>query len=268
MQLDCGSVGYLRAKNVACVDLRLLAKVPKPLSAERIYDEFQGRITRDDAVLLSLKAKQTYDQLQTFCEQHANIISFISTNASYGDQYTKALASLLDPSFSDATKRLKDASGRELDRLKEMAVSAKTMLEGDLLEGMDSAAFFAKAANILSQLKNSEEIKNLQSSLREKASSELASARQTIFSQKSTLSPQLVSSQEEKKLVLSQILQIVETKMNAQKPRFDELKESLESKDLKSEVFAKMLQQESEIMKAKEIITNLEKMERKKLSVN
>lgn len=90
VQLDCGSVGYFQAKDVACVDLRLLSKVPKPLSAERIYDEFQGRITRDDALVLSLKAKQTYRQLQIFCEQHAEAISFISTNASYGDQYTSS----------------------------------------------------------------------------------------------------------------------------------------------------------------------------------
>ncbi|CAH0492045.1 unnamed protein product [Peronospora farinosa] len=268
VQLDCGSVGYLRAQDVACVDLRLLAKVPKPLSAERIYDEFQGRITRDDAALLSLKAKQTYDRLQMFCEQHANTISFISTNASYGDQYTKALASLLDPSFSHATKRLKNASGKELERLKEMAVSAKTMLEGDLLEGMDSAVFFAKAANVLSRLKNSEEIKNLQSSLREKASSELASARQKVFSQDSTSSSLLVSSQEEKKLVLSQILQVVESKMYAQKPRLDALKASLERQDLQSEVFAKLQQHESDIIKAQEIIGHFEQMASKTLSVN
>ncbi|CAI5744714.1 unnamed protein product [Peronospora destructor] len=268
VQLDCGSVGYLRAKNVACVDLRLLAKVPKPLSAERMYDEFQGRITRDDAVLLSLKAKQTYDHFRMFCEQHANTISFISTNASYGDQYTKALASLLDPSFVDATKRLKDASGKELEHLKEMAVSAKTMLEGDLLEGMDSAVFFAKAANVLSQLKNSEEIKNFQSSLREKASSELASARQKALSQESTSSPLVVSSQEEKKLVLSQILQVVESKMNAQKPRLDALKVSLERQDLQSKVLVKLQQHESDIMKAQEVIAYLEQMASNKLSVN
>ncbi|GMF34774.1 unnamed protein product [Phytophthora lilii] len=260
-------VGYFQAKDVSCVDLRLLAKVPKPLSAERIYEEFQGRITRDDALVLSLKAKQTYRQLQVFCEQHAEAISFISTNAAYGDQYTRALASLLDPSFSDATKRLKDASGKELKRLKEMAVSAKMMLESDLLEGKDSAAFFAKAANVLSQLKNSGEVKNLHSSLREKANAELTSARQRLLSRGSSSSLP-TSSQEEKKLVLSQVLQVLESKMNAEKPRLNALKESLEHQTLQSEVLAKMQQHESDLMKAQETIARLEQMASKKLGVS
>ncbi|KAG7393073.1 hypothetical protein PHYPSEUDO_012408 [Phytophthora pseudosyringae] len=267
VQLDCGSVGYLQAKDVSCVDLRLLAKVPKPLSAERIYEEFQGRITRDDALVLSAKAKQTYRQLQIFCEQHAEAISFISTNASYGDQYTRALASLLDPSFSDATKRLKDASGKELKRLKEMAVAAKTMLESDLLEGKDSAAFFAKAVNVLSQLKNSEEVKNLHSNLREKANAELTSARQRLLSNDSSSSV-LTTSQEEKKLVMSQVLQVLENKMNAEKPRLQALKASLEHQTLQSEVLAKMQQHESDLMKAQETIARLEQMASKKLGVN
>ncbi|KAE9333167.1 hypothetical protein PF008_g14591 [Phytophthora fragariae] len=267
VQLDCSSVGYFQAKDVACVDLRLLAKVPKPLSADRIYEEFQGRITRDDAQVLSLKAKQTYRQLQIFCEQHAETISLISTNASYGDQYTKALASLLDPSFSDATQRLTAASGKELTRLKEMAVSAKTMLESDLLEGKDSAAFFAKAANVLSQLKNSDEVKNLHSSLREKASAELGSARQRLLSRGSGTSL-LTSSQEDNKLVLSQVLQVLESKMNAEQPRLQALKASLEHQTLQSEVLAKMQQHESDLMKAQETITRLEQMASKKLGVN
>ncbi|EGZ10318.1 hypothetical protein PHYSODRAFT_523112 [Phytophthora sojae] len=267
VQLDCGSVGYFQAKDVACVDLRLLSKVPKPLSAERIYDEFQGRITRDDALVLSLKAKQTYRQLQIFCEQHAEAISFISTNASYGDQYTRALASLLDPSFSDATQRLRAASGKELTRLKEMAVSAKAMLESDLLEGKDSAAFFAKAATVLSQLKNSDEVKNLHSTLREKASAELGSARQRLLSRGSAAS-MLTSSQEDNKLVLSQVLQVLESKMNAEQPRFQALKASLDHQTLQSEVLAKMQQHESDLMKAQETIARLEQMASKKLGVN
>ncbi|ETI54633.1 hypothetical protein L917_02384 [Phytophthora nicotianae] len=267
VQLDCGSIGYFQTKDVSCVDLRLLAKVPKPLSAERIYEEFQGRITRDDAKVLSQRAKQTYHLLQVFCEQHAEAISFISTNASYGDQYTRALASLLDPSFSDATKRLKDAGGKELKRLKELATSAKSMLESDLLEGKDSAAFFAKAANVLSQLKNSEEVKNLQSSLREKANAELSSARQRLLYRGSE-SQQATSSQEEKKIVLSEVLQVLESKMNAEKPRLEALKASLEHQTLQSEVLAKMQQHESDLLKAQETIARLEQMASRKLGVN
>ncbi|KAF1781422.1 BPI/LBP/Plunc family [Phytophthora cactorum] len=249
VQLDCGSVGYFQATDVSCVDLRLLAKVPKPLSAEKIYEEFQGRITRDDAL------------------QHAEAISFISTNASYGDQYTRSLASLLDPSFSDATKRLKEASGKELKRLKELATSAKSMLESDLLDGKDSATFFAKAVNVLGQLKNSEEVKNLQSSLREKANAELTSARQRLLSQGSG-SLQVTSSQEEKKIVLSEVLQVLESKMNAEKPRLEALKASLEHQTLQSEVLAKLQQHESDLMKAQETIARLEQVASKKLGVS
>ncbi|KAL3658759.1 hypothetical protein V7S43_016128 [Phytophthora oleae] len=267
VRLDCGSVGFFQAKDVSCVDLRLLEKVPKPFSAERIYEEFQGRITRDDALVLSLRAKQTYQHLQDFCEQHAEAISFISTNAAYGDEYTRALSSLLDPSFSDATRRLKDASGKELKRLKEMAVSAKTMLESDLLEGKDSAAFFAKAASVLSQLKNSEEVKTLHSSLREKANAEFTSARERLLSRGSN-SAVFTSSQEEKKLVLSQVLQVLEGKMNAEKPRLKALQASLDQQTLQSEVLAKMQQHESDLLKAQETIARLEQMASKKLGVN
>ncbi|RLN63538.1 hypothetical protein BBJ29_002866 [Phytophthora kernoviae] len=267
VQLDCGSVGFFQAKDVSCVDLRLLSKIPKPLSAERIYDEFQGRITHDDALILSRKAKQTYHQVQIFCEQHAEAISFISTNASYGDQYSKALASLLDPSFSDATKRLKDASGKELTRLKEMAVSAKVMLENDLLEGKDSSAFFAKAANVLSQLKNSDEVKNLHSILRERANTELTSVRQRLLSRTSS-SSSLTATQEEKKLVLSEVLQVLENKMKAEKPRLDALKDSLEHQTLQAEMLAKMQRHESDLLKAQETIVRLDKMASTKLGVN
>ena len=92
VQLDCGGVGYMQAKDVSCIDLRLLAKVPRPLSAERIYEEFQGRITRDDAVMMSCKTKEVYRQLQRFCEQNAEAISYITANESYGDQYVKSLS--------------------------------------------------------------------------------------------------------------------------------------------------------------------------------
>ncbi|KAG7396740.1 hypothetical protein PHYBOEH_001864 [Phytophthora boehmeriae] len=267
VQLDCGSVGFFRAEDVACVDLRLLSKFPKPLSAERIYDEFEGRITHDDALMLRLKAKQTYQQVQIFCEQHAKAISFISTNASYGDQYTKALASLLDPSFSDATKRVKVASGKELSRLKEMAVSVKAMLENDLLEGKESSAFFAKAANVLSQLKNSDEVKNLHSSIRERANTELTSVRQRLLPRTSS-SASLTATQEERKLVLSEVLQVLESKMKAGNPRLDALKDSFAHQTLQSEMLAKMQRHESDLLKAQETIVQLDKMTSMKLGVN
>ncbi|RLN92063.1 hypothetical protein BBJ28_00009761 [Nothophytophthora sp. Chile5] len=266
VQLDGGSMGFFQAKDVSCVDLRLLSKVPKPLTAEQIYEEFQGRITHDDALALSLKAKQMYSQVQLLCERHSEAISFISTNASYGDQYTQALASMLDPSFSDATDRVKAAGGKELTRWKEMALSAKTMVENDLLEGKDSSAFFAKAANVLSQLKNSEEVKGLHANLREKANAELASAKQKLLSESGGGSAP--STQEDKRLVLSQVLQVLENKVKAEKPRLDALKSSLEHETLQSEMLAKLQQHEGDLLKAQENILRLEQMASAKLGVN
>uniref|UniRef100_M4BQN0 PDZ domain-containing protein n=1 Tax=Hyaloperonospora arabidopsidis (strain Emoy2) TaxID=559515 RepID=M4BQN0_HYAAE len=267
VQLDCGGVGYMQAKDVSCIDLRLLAKVPRPLSAERIYEEFQGRITRDDAVMMSCKTKEVYRQLQRFCEQNAEAISYITANASYGDQYVKSLSLLLDPSLSDSTRRLKDASEKELERLKEMAVYAKTVLESDLLGGEDSAAIFSKALNVLSQLKNSEEVKHLRFSVCERASSEFTSARQKLVLQRSNSLP-LTPSQEENRHVLSQILQVVEKKMNAEKPRLDALKASLEHRTLQANVWPTMQQHESDVMKAQEAFARLEQMASKRLGVN
>ncbi|CAI5709925.1 unnamed protein product [Hyaloperonospora brassicae] len=267
VQLDYGGVGHLQAKDVLCIDLRLLAKVPKPLSAERIFEEFQGKITRDDAVLLSCKAKEAYQQLQQFCEQNAEAISFVTTNASYGDQYVKSLSLLLDPSLTDSTKRLQDASEKELERLKDMAAYAKTVLESDLLEGKDSAAIFAKALNVLSQLRHSEEVKHLHSSLCKKASSELVSARQRLVSQERN-SLLLTSAQEENRLVVSQILQVVESKMNAEKPRLNALTASLEHRTLQSKVLSIMQQHESDVMKAQEAFACIEQMASKRLGVN
>ncbi|RLN14835.1 hypothetical protein BBJ28_00010675 [Nothophytophthora sp. Chile5] len=266
VQLDGGSMGFFQAKDVSCVDMRLLSKVPKPLTAEQIYEEFQGRITHDDALALSLKAKQMYSQVQLLCERHSEAISFISTNASYGDQYTQALASMLDPSFSDATARVKAAGGKELTRWKEMALSAKTMVENDLLEGKDSSAFIAKAANVLSQLKNSEEVKDLHASLREKANAELASAKQKLLSE--TGGGSAPSTQEDKRLVLSQVLQVLESKIKAEKPRLDALKSSLKHETLQSEMLAKLQRHEGDLLKAQENILRLEQMASVKLGVN
>ncbi|CEG41190.1 PDZ domain [Plasmopara halstedii] len=267
VQLDSGNVGYFQAENVSCVDLRLLAKIPKPLSAHRIYEDFQGRISRDDAQMLSFKANEMYGKVQSFCEQHAEAISFVSTNAAYGDQYNKAMAALLDPAFADATKRLKNASTKELKRLTEVASSVKLMLESDLLGGNDSASFFAKAANVLSQLKTSEEFKGFQSRLRENVSVELTVARERLLSQ-GNKSSSMLPSQEDDKIILSQVLQILEGKLDAKRQRFTALKASLDCQTLQSEALAKLQEHESDLMKARETISHLEHIASKTFGVN
>lgn len=244
--------------DVSCVDLRLLKKVPKPLSADEIFRQFEGRITREDAQLLSEKAHSTYQRVQQFCEQHAETISFLSTNATYGDQYSQALASLFDPSLAEAKDRIKVAGANELEKLKTMAFSAKKTLESELLDGKDASAFFAQAAKVLGQLKNSTEVKEFELNLRSKATEELELAKQKM---------QVDHSPQGQRLVLSQVLQALESKVNAQKPRIDSLKSSLQQDNLQTELLTKLQAHEADFLKAQETIAHLEKLASAKMGV-
>uniref|UniRef100_K3XBA8 PDZ domain-containing protein n=1 Tax=Globisporangium ultimum (strain ATCC 200006 / CBS 805.95 / DAOM BR144) TaxID=431595 RepID=K3XBA8_GLOUD len=259
VKLDFGGIGYIVPQDVSCVDLRLLEKVPKPLSAEQIVAQFEGRVTLDDAKVLSEKAHETYRRVQRFCEQHAETISFLSTNAMYGDQYSKALGSLFDPSLAEAKDRIKTAGTNELEKLKQMAFSAKKTLESELLDGKDSSAFFAQAAKVLSQLKNSSEVKDLSDTLRLKANDELELAKKKM--QIESNSPQ------GQRLVLSQVLQALESKVNAQKPKIDKIKSSLDQDTLQSELLTKLQQHEADFFKAQEAIAHLEKLASAKMGV-
>lgn len=249
---------YSQPNDVSCVDLRLLEKVPKPLSADEIFRQFEGRITREDAQLLSEKAHSTYQRVQQFCEQHAETISFLSTNATYGDQYSQALASLFDPSLAEAKDRIKVAGTTELEKLKVMAFSAKRTLESELLDGKDASAFFAQAAKVLGQLKNSTEVKDFELNLRSKATEELELAKQKM---------QVDHSPQGQRLVLSQVLQALELKVNAQKPRIDSLKSSLQQDNLQSELLTKLQAHEANFLKAQESIAHLEKLASAKMGV-
>lgn len=272
IRLDFGGVGYIQARDVTCVDLRLLSRIPKPLSADQIFEEFQGRISRDDALALHQRAEQTYRQLQSFCEQHADTISFISTNAAYGGQYSKALSSLLDPSLSDAGSRLRTAAERELVKLRQMGVTAKATLENDLLDGKDSSAFFTQAARVLSQLKNSDEVKDLKATLREKASTELAAMKKKLGAAASAdgNTPALPSSVQggDQKLVLSQVLQVLDERLTAETSRLNALKETINQPTLPSDILEKLQKHEHDLIRAQETILELEKKASAKLGVS
>lgn len=241
------------------MDLRLLDKLPKPLSADEIFRQFEGRITRDDAHVLSAKAHETYRRVQQFCEQHAETISFLSTNATYGDQYSKALSSLFDPSLAEAKDRIKVAGASELAKLKSMAVSAKKTLESELLDGKDSSAFFAQAAKVLGQLKNASEVKDFEQSLRARAGEELELAKHTMAG--GDASPQ------SQRLVLSQVLQALEAKVSAQQPKLERIKDSLQQDTLQLELLTKLQEREADFQKAQDTIAHLEKLASAKMGV-
>ncbi|TYZ67630.1 hypothetical protein PybrP1_011407 [[Pythium] brassicae (nom. inval.)] len=239
VQLDFGGVGYLVPASVACVDLRLLEKLPQPLSADAIFQQFDGRVSRADAAALSAKAHATYARVQRFCEQHAETISFLSTNATYGDQYSQALGALFDPALADATLRVRAAGAGELEKLKKLAATARTTLESELLDGQDASAFFAQAATVLGQLKGSREVRDLQQRLR--------GARAC------GASPQ------GQRLELAHVLQALEAKVSAQQPALDRL--------LQSELLTTLQQRESDVQRAQDTIAHLEKLASAKMGV-
>ncbi|GLE02580.1 hypothetical protein PINS_up011421, partial [Pythium insidiosum] len=252
---DFGGTGYLRIDEVTAVDLRLLSKVPKPLSADAIFDEFQGRITREDAELLAAKARQTYQKVQQLCEEHADAISFLSTNATYSEQYTKLLASVFDPTLTDATERLKAASLNELEKLKNLAKSTKKALESQLLDGRDASAFFTQAAEVLGRLKNSTEVQELRANLRVRAKEELEMAKQHI--QREDVQQQ--------RLVLSQLVDTLEGKIHMQRSKFDALATTLTDKE---RIVETLQQHETDLVKAQEMLVHLERLASRKLGVD
>lgn len=208
--------------------------------------------------MLSAKAHATYARVQRFCEAHAETISFLSTNATYGDQYSKALRALFDPSLADATARVKVAGSTELAKLKAMAASAKQTLESELLDGRDSSAFFAQAAKVLSQLKGSAEVRGLEQSLRTRATDELALAQRKMATDDSPQS---------QRLVLSQVLQALEAKVQAQQPALDKFTRALDHDALQSELLSKLQQHDADFAKAQETIAHLEKLASAKMGV-
>lgn len=256
----------MQLSGVSSVDLRLLSKIPKPLSADQIYAEFDGRISHEDAQALSLKAEQTYVQIEGFCEQHAEVISFLSTNATYGDQYSQALSALLDPTLSEASARMKLAGATEMSKLKQIAASAKQTLEEELLDGKDASTFVAQAAKVLSQLKNSHEVKALSTELRTRATSELSRAQQRMKEGEDGLiltSPRSagVESQQQQRIVVSQVLQILESKMREQQPNLD-------AQTLQTQLLTKFQKHEGDILRAQEAMAQFEQVASAKLGVS
>jgi hypothetical protein len=235
------------------MDLRLLARVPKPMSAEAIYEEFQGRITHEDAAQLHAKAQKTYATIQSLCEANADTISFLSTNITYSDQYSQLFSSLLDPTLSDAAQRLKSAGKAEIGKLKAIASSAKTTFETELLDGRDMSAFFAQATAVLSRLKDSSEVREFQASLRVKASSELETAKQEIQKQDF----------QQQRLVLSQLITALESKAESQKAKFDVVKNALE----RDNILMAVQENEAQLATAHEALLHLEKLASQKLGV-
>ncbi|TMW67657.1 hypothetical protein Poli38472_011277 [Pythium oligandrum] len=263
VNLDFGGVGYFSAPEVSVVDLRLLSKMPKPMTADAIYAEFQGRITHDDAAKLAAKAQKTYATVQKLCEENATAISFLSTNAAYGEQYSSLFTSILDPTLSDASKRLKTASAAEIAKLKTIARDAKRTLESQLLDGKDVNVFVAQATSVLSKLKNSTEVKDFQASIRAKAKEEFQNARDHLHSSNNA-DQQVHDQHQHQRLVLSQVIQTLEAKVNGQKAKFASVKDVLD----RDKMLQTLQKHEADLAKAREALIYLEKLASNRLGVD
>jgi hypothetical protein len=160
VDLDFGGIGYIMPKDITAIDMRLLSKVPKPVSAEKIYEKFQGRISQEEAQALYLMAQNSYRSIEKFFEEHAQAISLITTNALYTPEYIDALESLIDPSLLAATKRVKEIGKKEMDKLKAIAISTRKRVEEQLFDqGQDqkiAQEFFNRFATSIYEQVNDE----------------------------------------------------------------------------------------------------------------
>ncbi|RHY77120.1 hypothetical protein DYB38_007786, partial [Aphanomyces astaci] len=119
--LDSNATAFLKASSVSAVDLRLLGKIPKPLSADQILAEFNGRLTQQQADALAAAGENAYLTVRAYCEKNASSLSSIASTFNYGADYTAALGSFVNPEFHDATEKVRQAGERELQRLMELS---------------------------------------------------------------------------------------------------------------------------------------------------
>ncbi|RLO03294.1 hypothetical protein DYB28_013051, partial [Aphanomyces astaci] len=124
--LDSNATAFLKASSVSAVDLRLLGKIPKPLSADQILAEFNGRLTQQQADALAAAGENAYLTVRAYCEKNASSLSSIASTFNYGADYTAALGSFVNPEFHDATEKVRQAGERELQRLMELSDLVKT----------------------------------------------------------------------------------------------------------------------------------------------
>ncbi|ETW07582.1 hypothetical protein H310_02064 [Aphanomyces invadans] len=127
--LDSNATAFLNASDVSAVDLRLLGKIPKPLSTDQILAEFNGRITYQQAQALSAAGENAYLTVRAYCEKNAASLSSIASTFNYSADYTSALGSFVNPEFNDAAAKVRQAGERELQKLMELSELVKKRVE-------------------------------------------------------------------------------------------------------------------------------------------
>ncbi|ETV86296.1 hypothetical protein, variant 3 [Aphanomyces astaci] len=147
--LDSNATAFLKASSVSAVDLRLLGKIPKPLSADQILAEFNGRLTQQQADALAAAGENAYLTVRAYCEKNASSLSSIASTFNYGADYTAALGSFVNPEFHDATEKVRQAGERELQRLMELSDLVKTRVGTKLATNAELVELTAHSKKIL-----------------------------------------------------------------------------------------------------------------------
>ncbi|OQS04708.1 hypothetical protein THRCLA_03073 [Thraustotheca clavata] len=159
--LDSNATAYLQARDVVAVDLRLLDKIPKPLSVDQVMAEFHGRLSRKQAEALSAAGENAYLTMRSYCEKNTSTLTSISTTLNYGKEYSEVLASLVNPEVQDAAKRVRKAGEKELEKLSELSDMVKKRIEDKLTSNADLAELTQHSKKILQTVGNSIEIRRV-----------------------------------------------------------------------------------------------------------
>ncbi|KAF0692614.1 Aste57867_16317 [Aphanomyces stellatus] len=161
VMLDSNATAYLKASQVSAVDLRLLGKIPKPLSVDQIMAEFNGRVTLEQAQALSAAGENAYYTLRAYCEKNAGSLSSIASTFNYGADYTMALGSFVNPEFQEATERVRQAGERELARLMDLSELVKQRVGTKLTTNAELLELTMHSKKILDCVGNSIEIRQV-----------------------------------------------------------------------------------------------------------
>ncbi|OQR92191.1 hypothetical protein ACHHYP_03963 [Achlya hypogyna] len=159
--LDSNATAYLRARDVSALDLRLLDKIPKPLSAAQVLAEFQGRLSPEQAEALSAAGENAYLTLRAYCEKNAGALTSLSATVAHGRDYSSALVACVSPEIHDAAARVREAGERELEKLTQLSALLKQRIDGEMTSNAELASLTQHSKRILQGIGNSIEMRRV-----------------------------------------------------------------------------------------------------------
>jgi len=104
------------------------------LTSDQIYDECNGRLSREQTNALCAAGENAYLTLRAYCEKNAGSLSTISTNINYGKEYSQVIGKFINPELQEAAERVRRTGERELQKLIELSESVKARVENKMLD--------------------------------------------------------------------------------------------------------------------------------------